>query len=71
MASAPLVISGFLAKFYARRFKSWSELEGAIGELQVTKEIGDAFELFAYFFLRYHAAVYQIEQIEAIVVRNG
>jgi superfamily II DNA or RNA helicase len=71
MSSAPLVISGFLAKFYARRFKSWSELEGAIGKHQVTKEIGDAFELFAYFFLKYHAAVYQIEQIEAIVVRDG
>ena len=71
MASVPRVISGFLAKFYARKFKSWSELEGAIGALQVTKEIGDAFEFFAYFFLKYHSTVYQIEQIEAIVVRDG
>jgi superfamily II DNA or RNA helicase len=71
MASANLVISGFLAKFYAKKFKSWSELESAIADLQVTKEIGDAFELFAYFFLKYHASIYQIEKIEAIVVKGG
>jgi len=71
MAVSPLFISSFLAKFYARKYRSWDELESAIGELKVTKEIGDAFELFAYFFLKYHSSIYQIETIEAIVVRGG
>lgn len=45
------------------RYSSWSELEREIEKITDTTEKGDAFEQVCYYYLMYHKALYQIDEV--------
>lgn len=56
-------IQGFHKIFSKKVYASWVELEDEIRQIKETKEKGDAFEQFCYFFLLYHKDLYHIEEV--------
>jgi len=52
-----------LDPIYQTKFKNWGQLESAIAGINNTKQIGDTFEQFSYFYFLYHKDFYGIEEI--------
>lgn len=48
---------------YERKYSDWNDLEESIKRLPTTKEIGDAFEQFCFFYLMYFKDYYQINDV--------
>lgn len=57
-------------KIYDTQFTSWKELEQSIAQIPTTKEKGDAFEQFCYFYFRYHKNLYKIKEIWCDAVKT-
>ncbi len=55
-------------KLFEMPYASWEELEKVIEAIENTKEKGDAFEEFVYFYLNYHKNLYQLQDVYAQVI---
>ncbi len=50
-------------KIFRTQYTSWRQLEEVIASIEGTKEKGDAFEEFVYFYLQYNSELYQVKEL--------
>jgi predicted helicase len=50
-------------KIFNTKYTSWREIEQVIASIEGTKEKGDAFEEFVYFYLQYNSDLYQVKEL--------
>lgn len=55
---------------FNRQYNTWEDLENTIECIESTKEKGDAFEEFVWFYFDYHKAFYQLKEVYSQAIPN-